>query len=87
MLALLSTSDHIVIKWNSKSRIAKNGNTVEVKVGPLRPTQVDRFGNSLRNYDSSPVLSTVGVDEKADVFLQITNIVKEYFPEKSKSTR
>ena len=79
MLAPLSTSDHNVIKWKSKSHVARNGNTVNIKVRPLRPTQLDRFGNSQRNYVWSPVLSTIGIDEKADVFLRITKGMFEEF--------
>ena len=54
-LAPLSTSDHRVIKWNSKCSVAeKKGNKIKIKVTPITTQQVDVFNTVLYNFDWSP---------------------------------
>ena len=84
-LTPLSTSDHRVIKWNSKCSVAeKKGNKIKIKVRPITAQQVDVFNTVLYNFDWSPVFSTKDNDEKVDVFQRITEgLINEYFPEKN----
>ncbi len=54
ILAPLSTSDHNVIKWNSRRLITEKWNKVKVKVRPITNQQLDLFGTVLNNHVWSP---------------------------------
>ena len=85
-LAPLSSSDHNIVIWKSKStsQVTNKGKTVKVKVRQIKPTNINRFGVFLENFDWSQVLGEEGIDKKVQTFLECTNsMINQFFPEKT----
>ena len=72
-LAPLSSSDHNVIEWKSNIQMARKNKIRKIRVRRLGQSLLDRF---YRKW--SPVITAVGVDEKAETFLDTTKDIIDW---------
>ena len=72
-MAPLSSSDHNVIEWKSNIQMARKNKIRKIRVRRLGQSLLDRF---YRKW--SPVITAVGVDEKAETFLDTTKDIIDW---------
>ena len=83
-MAPIGTSDHATVFVASKVHAPKKKVTRKVNVRPLKESSLQAFDDYLKQIDWSPVFFENHVDNKVNIFLELTcNMIDTFFPTKS----
>ena len=84
VIAPLSSSDHNMVLWKAKVKQGCINTVKKIKFRPTPSHSLQEFGSCLSQYDWSPVLNAVNVDEKVEDFIRATkDMINHYFPEQT----